>query len=107
MRKSEKLNLTTWVKCKKLKTDSHNSGCQLSKNSSLLGIVNYPMMTCKNIKKVLMAGKKRSKFEYSQQNKENWDRGRGAGGSGEGGGEVYLEAFKFRKAWGKWSWKHY
>ena len=83
MRKSKKLNLTTWVKCKKLKTDSHNSGCQLSKNSSLLGIVNYPMMACKNIKKVLMAGKKRSKFEYSQQNKENWDEGKKVEGEEE------------------------
>lgn len=23
------------------------------------------------------------------------------------GGGVYLAAFKFRKAWGKWLWKHY
>lgn len=34
------------------------------------------MMACKNVKKVLMAGKKWSKFEYSQQNEENWDQGK-------------------------------
>lgn len=64
-------------------------------------------MACKNVKKVLMAGKKWSKFEYSQQNEENWDQGKKKKKSGEGGGGVYLEAFKFRKAWGKWSWKQY
>lgn len=32
------------------------------------------MMACKNVKKVLMARKKWSKFEYSQQNEENWDQ---------------------------------
>lgn len=24
-----------------------------------------------------------------------------------GGGGVYLAAFKFRRAWGKWLWNHY
>ena len=40
-------------------------------------------MACKNIKKVLIAGKKRSKFEYSQQNKENWDGGKKVEGEEE------------------------
>lgn len=31
----------------------------------------------------------------------------GGGREGTRGGGVYLEAFKFRKAWGKWLWKHY
>lgn len=53
-------------------------------------------MSRKNIKKVLMAGKKWSKFEYSQQNEENKIRKKKKGGKRRDGG-VYLEDLSSEK----------